>query len=139
VPAPGVTVDRDSNAPRSGTHCLRIGFEKAHGNYFNFSQRLALQRETGYVVSAWMKTEGLPTDGPVGLEVIHPKGHRRFCAAASAEETKDSGWSRVTVRFETPSDTPYLVLRLRRFGGPEIITGALWTDDVEISESRIHP
>jgi alpha-N-arabinofuranosidase len=118
-----------------GTLALRFTPQAGDVNFFHASRRLPAQPETGYRVSAWIKTEAVTSSRGVGLQVGDARGWTKTRSAAmSPDLVGTNDWTRVETDYVSLPDTRELSIQARRIGGPSPVQGRAWIRDVQVQQ-----
>lgn len=133
--APGMQMDLDADNKRSGAQALRIRFDgRTNFDFRHVVQYVAVEPETSYQLSGWVRTDSLSTDSGMRLFVYDPKD-----PATSGRLTSDvlgtEPWTHLELTFTTGRDTRLLVLCVRRLPTAKFdnkLGGTAWVDDVKL-------
>lgn len=129
-----VTVERSSQSPHSGDHCLHLRF---HGNknvsFFHALQVVPVEPEQEYRLKFVQKSRNLTTDQGVSVQV---KGYGCDGLWARSEPLKgSSSWTNGELQFTVPNTCEAVILRVVRKESLRFdnkISGDYWLDAVEL-------
>lgn len=143
--APGVRTVIDSNVARVGEHSLRA--ELTNGEMSRAQTTVAVEANTDYVATVWMRAQDATTDNwgllvrdsstrealaPGRINATLPNGEAVTPWGAN-EETFD--WVQAEVSFNSGSSTELLVM-LAAWGGQ---SGQIWWDDLRVERASSDP
>lgn len=128
-PRPQITVTLDKAEFHSGPRSLRLVYGGT-GSDAGIFQYVAVQPDTRYRLSAWVKSEDIETaNGPV-LAVMDGYSSESYC---STEETVGTtAWHREEIVFRTGPETKLVIVTIVRRPGDTRIQGRFWVDDVKL-------
>ena len=117
---------------------VRVEFDGSSNiDFYNLRQNVPVEGNTGYELSAWMKSSDLPSRNGVFWEAYCPRTKELYAKSEEVHGTTD--WHRVSVTFETPGDCYQLRIVLRRYPSDRIygnMKGTVWVDDVSLKKIR---
>ncbi len=117
---------------------VRVEFDGSSNiDFYNLRQNLPAEGNTEYELSAWMKSNDLPSRNGVFWEAYCPRIKGLY--AKSEEVLGTTDWHRVSVTFETPGNCDQLRIVLRRYPSDRIygnMKGTVWIDDVNLKKIR---
>ena len=130
----GAFIDYDNDVKHSGRRSLRIRFDGTQNLFFEgVCQRVAVEPNTKYEFSAWLKTKDLTTDQGLFFRLITPEipGSQ---SATTAKITGTKPWTKVSLDWEAPSGVHALrlcVVRNPTSNSEDYrIAGTAWADDI---------
>jgi tetratricopeptide (TPR) repeat protein len=125
-----VEISRDSTEFHRGSRALQIAFRGPGPADVGFCQYVPVQPNTGYRLSAFVKTQEIDTaSGPRLAVEDSPSG----TILANTDEFLDtSDWRQHTIEFATGPETHLVMLRIVRIPGGRLIKGTFWLDDIEL-------
>ncbi|MCE9556181.1 MAG: ThuA domain-containing protein [Planctomycetes bacterium] len=127
----GPAVHRLVDGGRMGRSCVEI--QSTQGSDTSWAVTVAVKPNTNYLLTGWIKTQGLKTNGSQGaLLNIHELQQPEPVRTAAVQGTTD--WTPVSVRFNTGSLTELSINCL--FGGWGLATGTAWFDDLTLAEEQ---
>ncbi len=136
VPTEKMRVVTNPIKKHGGKKSLQIsfnGFEKSQIN--NIFQTIAVEPETKYRLSFWVKTENLKSAGNPQLEVLNSNNGQLIVASQPfAEGTTD--WKQYDLNFTVPAAVEGIGLRTSRaYCGEKCpLFGTFWYDDFELKK-----
>ena len=144
----GVAASIDSLVSLHGRRSLQVEFSGGLDlNYYEIGQDVAVKPKTPYVLSYYLKTEGITSESGPRVEIYDAvKGYTYF-ATRTRHMVGSHDWTFVEHTFKTPSDTSSLTIRIRRYGqsGREwwtvdprfgVIGGTSWFDFFQLVEAK---
>jgi len=132
-----------------GRNSLRLDFGGGRDpDFYHIRQDATVKPSTEYLVSYFIKTEEITSNGPPGIMLRDPDKSAEEFYVATPEEMRMTGtrdWTRVEFTFRTPPDTRTLRVHVRRAGsgadrywpdryGP--IGGSVWYDVIQLTEQQ---
>jgi hypothetical protein len=113
---PGVTIEPDQRIAHSGKRSLRIQFHAdSNLDFRHVSQRVWLAPGR-YLLSAWVRTEGLSTDEGIGLRIAGLRPSKPDSSTETLQGTHD--WTRLQTEFSAGA-APRLA-RIEIFRNPSL-------------------
>jgi dolichyl-phosphate-mannose-protein mannosyltransferase len=126
---PKSIAQRDDQVFRSGKASIKIVL--GQGDDGKLTQAIKVKPDTWYRVSAWVKTEGIPSDARVGanISIVDAMDY-------SNDLKGDNDWQEVVAWGKTgPEQTEIKVaLRLGFYGS--LTTGTAWFDDISVQAAE---
>lgn len=128
-PKPKISVTLDRAEFHTGNRSLRLAYSGS-GSDAGIFQYIAVQPNTRYRLSAWVKSEDLETANGPALVVLNAYGDEIY---GSTEETAGTtAWHRVKTELQTGAQTQLLLLAILRRPGETRIQGEFWVDDIRL-------
>ncbi|MGB6432108.1 MAG: tetratricopeptide repeat protein [Candidatus Acidiferrales bacterium] len=134
TPQAGADARLDASEPHSGSHDLKLAFDGSTNVDFNgFYEYVPAEPSTRYHFSAYMRAQGLVTDGSVHFEISDPL-HPYDPIFVTQGVAGIDPWTPITLDFETGPDTHVLIVCLRRPASAVLtkVEGTAWVDDVSL-------
>lgn len=128
-PRPQIAVTLDKTEFHSGPRSLRVVYSE-NGSDAGIFQYVAVQPDTRYRLSAWVKSEDIETaNGPM-LTIMDGYGSEIY---GSTEETVGTtAWHRGETELRTGPETKLVIFTIVRRPGETRIQGKIWLDDVKL-------
>ena len=126
----------DSSVKHSDNRSLRVVFKNYdRPAFFSLWQNVAVQPNTKYDLSFWVRTESLRSGGPPQIEVANAVGNK-VLAVSAAFPLGTNDWTLVTVDFSTPEESNGIYVHTSRSycGEPCPIIGTFWLDDFKLTK-----
>ncbi len=139
----GAVTSLDSNISYSGRNSVRIDFPGRQDIKYTqlYQGPIPVQPNTDYLLTAYMKSEGINTTEGVRLYVEGSSQPGRVTGDDPGYFNDNSGqlwdtndWNKVTVSFTTPGETRYVYAYVVRWTSGEVIYGRCWVDDFYLME-----
>lgn len=133
---PKLDIGLDNRVAHGGSRSLRLNFKGiAKAEFSNVEQYVAVESNTRYRFSAWVRTENLRAAAGPMIDIVDAN------SLASIGRTKTfvngtNSWEQMVVDFTTPSGCKGVLIRTIRAscGGDDCpITGLIWYDDLELA------
>ena len=135
-PVAGAQIDFDSETKHSGNRALRVRFDGKHNvNFENACQFVAVEPETSYRLSAWMRSKGVTSDQGVSLRVYVP-GFPIYQPVVTAEVRGNEPWRQVSASWTAGKDVHLAQVCVLRNASRRLdnqIAGTVWVDDVTLT------
>ena len=131
---PNVSVSIDTNDANDGEKSLAATFTGGATAGVGIAQYIAVQPDTEYVFSAYVKTEDI--EGKSGPTFIIADIPAAKVNVATEELLGTTEWRRQKTKFKTATDTRLLLLRIGRSDTAAPIRGKIWIDDVRLTAVR---
>jgi tetratricopeptide (TPR) repeat protein len=132
---PHFQADFDKENKHSGVRALRIRFDgKANLDFSNVFQYVAVEPETTYHLSGWLRTNNISTDSGVRLLVYDPSDPARTSGMTS-DLIGTEPWVHLELTLTTGRETHLLLLCVRRMPSTKLdnkLGGTAWVDDVTL-------
>ena len=129
IPRPDIAIDLDTTQVHEGARSLSITFTR-DGSDAGLSQYIAVQPNSDYQLSAWVKSERLESaNGPL-LSLSDASSNVVY--ASTQATLGDTPWHKVEATLRTGPTTTLLVLAISRTPGQTRIQGRLWIDDIRL-------
>ena len=126
----------DETEVHSGSRSLRIEFDgSANLDFEHLFQYVAVDPETRYHFSAYLRTEGISTDRGMRFEIVGPMEGDQTKVDTS-ELTGTNPWARVEADVMTGPSTHILKITLQRVPSWKFdnkLRGTVWVDDVALT------
>jgi tetratricopeptide (TPR) repeat protein len=118
----------------SGARALEITFDGKHNvDFHGVCQFVAVEPDTTYDFSAWLRTENITTDRGIFLRLSAPQD--RGPQIVTPELTGTHPWTKVGFRWKTSKNMHLLqicVMRVPSYNAYNTIAGTVWVDDVRL-------
>lgn len=137
-PVPNIFIGYDKKVRHSGTQALRIDFGvRENSNFAGVCQRVVIESNATYELSAWIRTQGLTQGGGIFLIIAKP-GIPWNQYAKTAELAGNNEWTRVSTRWTSPDNSRLAEVCLSRSRGMESseVPITAWFDDVSLLKSE---
>ena len=132
APRPQIAVTLDQTEFHSGPRSLRLVYG-ATGSDAGIFQYVAVQPDTRYRLSAWVKSKDIETaNGPI-LTVMDGYGSEIYSSTEATVGT--TAWHRVEVDFQPGPEANLVIVIISRRPGETRIQGTFWVDDVRLGPS----
>ena len=131
-----IDVAADSSVRHSGARGLKVSFRNyVKPDLYAIFQTIAVEPNRNYMLSFWVRTEGLKSSGPPLFEIVNANDNKPL-AASEQFETGTRDWEKYSVGFRTAENCTGITIRTARtFCGEQCpIVGVFWYDDFEISK-----
>ena len=132
-PKPQVYAALDRGEFHSGDRSLRLIYSGS-GSDAGIFQYVAVNPNTRYRLSAWVKSDDLETANGPALTMMDGYGNDIF--GSTEETTGTTAWHRVETELTTRADTKLLILAILRRPGTTRIQGKFWVDDAALTPLR---
>ncbi|MGD1212882.1 MAG: tetratricopeptide repeat protein [Candidatus Acidiferrales bacterium] len=136
VPIDGAEAEIDTETVHGGSRSLCVRFDGKHNLAFgHVAQYAAVEPDTAYRLTAWVRTEGITTDSGPRIGVYDPLD-RAALSAETGNLTGTAAWQEQTLEFRTPPETRIVIVQVVRPPSRKLdnqIAGTLWLDDVSLS------
>jgi hypothetical protein len=119
----------DPTDVHGGGRSLLISYSGAGGDP-GIYQYVAVDPDTKYTLSAWVKSDDLQTANGPSVAVIDPFGNTIY--AATDETVGTTPWHKISKDFETDGTTKMLVIRFLRNPDNTGISGRFWIGDISL-------
>lgn len=129
-PKPQIAVTLDSAEFHTGNRSLRLVYSES-GSDAGIFQYIAVQPNTMYRVSAWVKSEALETANGPTLTILDAYDNAIY--GATEETVGTTPWHLVETAVQCGPETKLLILAVLRRPGETRIQGNFWIDDVKVS------
>jgi|Deesub1362B_J571_1020462.scaffolds.fasta_scaffold00010_130 tetratricopeptide (TPR) repeat protein len=134
--AKGIEVKLDNTYSLEGRHSLGVSFGGKNVGVSMVRQFVPVQPGKGYILNAYIRTEGLTTTNGVFLEI---RGYRcKGLHKRSDVFTGTNPWTLVNIGFTVPEDCNMINVAFKRersFKFNNRIKGKAWIDRVELIET----
>jgi tetratricopeptide (TPR) repeat protein len=137
VPAEGVEVVRDSNAPCSGQWSLRISFPGTTNLAYGGVSQMAFVKPGPCRFQACVRSEGITTDQGIRFRIFDVDAPARL-NVSTREFSGTTAWTRVEQKLLIPPETKLLQVQVVRQPSNKFdnkISGIIWVDAVRL----VHP
>jgi hypothetical protein len=144
-----MSVSVDKKVALQGRNALRLDFGGGRDpNFYHIRQDITVKPSTEYLLSYFIRTEEITSNGPPGIMVRDPDKSADEFYVATPEEMRLRGthdWTPVEFTFKTTPDTRELKVHICRGGsGPASywpgrygpIGGSVWYDFVQLTERQ---
>jgi len=129
---PHIALALDAEQSHEGSRSLSMTFDGEKVVDTGLSQSIAVDANTRYNFSAYMKTDDIfAAHGP---QVVISDAYTKNPLLLTEELLGTTSWRQVRGSFETGQSTDLVSLKIMRAPGAERITGRLWIDDVVIKK-----
>jgi tetratricopeptide (TPR) repeat protein len=131
-------VKLDSKQKHSGNKSLRLLFNGyAKPDFGNVYSITAVEPNSRYKLSFWLKTENLKSAGAPTVEVINANDDK-LIAATKPFPDGSNDWQEITLDFATPGNAQGVLIRTSRgFCGDNCpIVGTIWYDDFLLGKQK---
>ena len=132
-----VDIKTDSTQKKEGARSLRVVFTGYSGADLdgNIWQLAAMEPQTKYRVSFWLKTENLRSAGTPTIEIVNANDDK-IIVSSKPFPVGSSDWQQITLDFATPENSEGILIRTSRAYCGEVcpIVGTFWLDDFRISK-----
>ena len=135
-PVEKMDVKLDPTHKHSGNRSLRVTFNGfSELQLSNIFQMLAVQGNTKYRLSFWLKTEDLKSAGTPTLEIVDASADK-IITVTKPFPTGTNNWQQINLDFTTPETTEAVLLRTTRaYCGERCpIVGTFWYDDFQLTK-----
>ncbi|MGC1298131.1 MAG: carbohydrate binding domain-containing protein [Alloacidobacterium sp.] len=129
-PKPQIAVTLDRAEFHTGNRSLRLVYSES-GSDAGIFQYIAVQPNTMYRVSAWVKSEDLETANGPTLTILGAYDNAIY--GATEETIGTTPWHRVETAVQSGPETKLLILAVLRRPGETRVQGKFWIDDVKLS------
>jgi tetratricopeptide (TPR) repeat protein len=127
TPKPRIAVTLDTAESYSGDRSLRLVYSESGADAGIF-QYIAVQPDTHYRLSAWVKSEDLETaNGPM---LAVSDAYTNEISGSLPETIGTTAWHSVQSDVQTGPSTKLLILAILRHPGETRIQGKFWIDDI---------
>lgn len=123
----------DSSTAHDGSKSIKIYNDEARPSTWN-QQLRGLDVNKEYVLSGWIKTQGvvMPGESGAGLAVeMKDASNNILKEAATVPLSDDNDWTYMEVKFSPVEGYDHLVIGARLWGA----SGTAWFDDVSVKEA----
>ena len=136
IPVSGARFAIDRFTSHSGSHSLRIQFDGTTNlDFAHLVHYVAVNPDTHYHFSAYLRTEQISTDRGICFEVLDP-WHPAQVQTVTRDVTGTNLWTAAQAEIVTGPDTHLLEIILRRMPSWKFdnkLSGTVWIDDVNLS------
>jgi tetratricopeptide (TPR) repeat protein len=136
VPIDGAEAEVDTETVHGGSRSLWVHFDGKHNlDFGHVAQYAAVEPDTAYRLTAWVRTEGITTDSGPRIGVFDPFD-RVALSAETDNLTGTAPWQEQTLEFRTPAETRVVIVQVVRTPSRKLdnqIAGTLWLDDVSLT------
>jgi len=126
---PQIAVTLDKAEFHTGNRSLRLSYSGT-GSDAGIFQYIAVQPNTRYRLSAWVKSENLETANGPTLSVLD--GYDKVAYGSTEETFGTTPWHLVEAELRTGPDTKLLILTVLRHPGDTRIQGKFWINDIKL-------
>jgi len=135
-PPPGTQVGLDRRQKHSGKQSVRLFFDGKHNtNFDGICANAAVQPETTYRFSAWVRTQGLTSDEGIRFRLYWFSDSHASGSADSQDSRGTQPWTRVEMPWTSGKDAHrarVCVMRNPSRGFDPRIQGSAWIDDISL-------
>ena len=124
-----IVVALDTSDFYSGGRSLRLSYSGA-GDDAGIFQYIAVQPESPYLLSAWVKSDNLTTANGPSLTLVD--AYNRDALGATQKTIGTTSWHRIEAKLKTGPETQLLLLSIVRHPGTTSIHGNFWVDDIQL-------
>jgi hypothetical protein len=117
----------DKSEFHTGDRSLRLVYNDS-GSDAGISQYIAVQPNTQYRLSAWVKSDHLETANGPALTVFDSDHHAML--GSTGETVGTTEWHQVESELQTGPNTQLIVFVIERHPGETRIQGTFWVDDI---------
>jgi tetratricopeptide (TPR) repeat protein len=136
TPPPGVQVGLDRRQRHSGKQSLRLFFDgKRNTTFDGICANAAVQPETTYRFSAWVRTQALTSDEGIRFRIYWYSDSHASGSVDSQDSRGTQTWTRVEMPWTSGKDVHrarVCVLRNPSSGFDPRIQGSAWIDDISL-------
>jgi tetratricopeptide (TPR) repeat protein len=136
VSSGGVQTSIDPRQKHSGKSSLRLSFDGRHNvNFEGVCNNAEVRPETGYRLSAWVRTQTLTTDQGVRLRLHWYSDSRHVASIETPDAQGTQPWTFVDVPWTSGKDIHYVRVCVVRDASGKLdsqIHGSAWVDDVAL-------
>jgi thioredoxin-like negative regulator of GroEL len=129
TPRPDIAVALDTTDFHSGTRSLSLTYSEK-GSDAGLFEYIAVQPNTSYRLSAWVKSEELETANGPRLTLSDTSSNT--INVATEETSGSTTWHQLEAKLQTGPQTKLLVLAILRSPGETRIQGKFWIDDISL-------
>jgi len=133
-PLPDFQAEFDKGNKHSGARALRIRFDgKANLDFGHVFQYVAVEPETAYQLSGWLRTNDISTDSGLRLFAYDPSNLR--ISGMTPDLTGTEPWTHLQLTLTTGRGTRVLLLCVKRVPSTKLdnkLRGTVWVDDVTL-------
>jgi hypothetical protein len=134
--SPGSFISYDKKVKHSGARALRISFDGTKNVHFQgVCERVAVEPETSYEFSAWLKTDRLTSDRGVYFRLT-TLDNKENQVNQTADSTGTTPWTRISLTWEAPKQSHLLEICVIRDSSGNFdeykIAGTAWVDDISL-------
>ena len=134
TPKPKIAVTLDTAESHSDDRSLRLVYSENGGDAGIF-QYIAVQPDTHYRLSAWVKSEDLETaNGPM---LAVSDAYSNEISGSLPETIGTTAWHSLQSDVQTGPATKLLILAILRHPGETRIQGRFWIDDIRLEPQEI--
>jgi len=133
-PSSKVTIGHDHNVRHSGRRALRIDFAvRENSNFMGVCQRVVVEPNTRYELSAWLRTREMAQGRGIFLQVAEP-GMPWNPNVKTPEQAGTTDWTKVWTRWISPNNSRLAEVCVSRLNGFESNRAPVtaWVDDVSL-------
>lgn len=138
IDSPEIRFDFDEEIKHSGNRSLRVTFDgRENLNFYHLSQRVPVDPQTTYELSAYLRTEEITTNNGLRLAVSDPRG--LMAGDMTPQLTGTQPWTNVKLSFTTDAETHVVTVTLIRIRSEKFdnkLAGTVWIDDVSLKPTR---
>ena len=129
TPSPQIAVTLDRAEFHAGNRSLRLVYSGSVSDAGIF-QYIAVQPNTRYRLSAWVRSEDIATANGPTLTVLD--GYDNVTYGSTEETVGTTPWHSVETELETGPETKLLILTVLRRPGDTRIQGKFWLNDIKL-------
>jgi thioredoxin-like negative regulator of GroEL len=129
TPRPQIAVTLDRAEFHAGNRSLRLVYSGSVSDAGIF-QYIAVQPNTRYRLSAWVRSEDIATANGPTLTVLD--GYDNVTYGSTEETVGTTPWHSVETELETGPETKLLILTVLRRPGDTRIQGKFWLNDIKL-------
>jgi Carbohydrate binding domain len=122
----------DDQTPHSGHRSLRLAFNGSAVADAGFAQTVPLAPDTTYVLSAFVRGEGMQSANGLQIAVDDARQVGTPLVATRDDLTGTFDWTEVTGEFHTGAETTLGIVHFVRSPGTTRIRGNLWIDNLRL-------
>ena len=123
-----------SRVEHSGARAVAIQFDgKQNVNFQGVCQLIAVNPQTTYDFSGWLRTDSVTSDKGIFFRLNTP--HNEGSEAFTPQLTGTHAWTQLNIKWTSPKDGKLLQICLVREPSYKLydrIAGTVWVDDVEL-------
>lgn len=131
---PQADIKIEDGIKQDGNRSVRIIFNSYSANTFaNVWQIIAVEPDTRYRLTFWVRTKDLKTGGPPKIEVVTPVESRLLVESKPVPlDTND--WQEMTIEFNSPTKPDGVIVRTNRIPCEPAcnIFGTVWYDNFNL-------
>lgn len=138
LPTEKVEVKTDPNRKHDGSRSLRVLFTGFSGvELNNIYQVVAVNANTKYRLSFWLKTEDLKSAGTPTLEIVNSNDDK-IITTGKPFPVGTAEWQQMQIEFTAPPNAEGVTLRTARAycGNACPIVGTIWLDEFKLERMK---